>query len=57
MVNLQENFDFINPDLLIGNDDALVFFDEKGAILKFNNDSKKYYEKLENFSKRFLTII
>ena len=27
------------------------------AYNKFNNDSKKYYEKLENFSKRFLTII
>jgi len=24
---------------------------------KFNNDAKKYSEKLENFSKRFLTII
>ena len=27
------------------------------AYNKFNNDSKKYLEKLENFSKRFLTII
>ena len=27
------------------------------AYNKFNNDSKKYFEKLENFSKRFLTII
>ena len=27
------------------------------AYNKFNSDSKKYYEKLENFSKRFLTII
>ena len=27
------------------------------AYNKFNNDSKKYSEKLENFSKRFLTII
>ena len=27
------------------------------AFNKFNNDSKKYSEKLENFSKRFLTII
>ena len=27
------------------------------AYNKFNNDAKKYYEKLENFSKRFLTII
>ena len=27
------------------------------AYNKFNNDSKRYSEKLENFSKRFLTII
>ena len=27
------------------------------AYNKFNNDSKKYLEKIENFSKRFLTII
>ena len=27
------------------------------AFNKFNNDAKKYSEKLENFSKRFLTII
>ena len=27
------------------------------AYNKFNNDSKKYYQKLENFSKRFISII
>ena len=27
------------------------------AYNKFNNDAKKYSEKLENFSKRFITII
>ncbi len=27
------------------------------AYNKFNSDSKKYTQKLENFSKRFLTII
>ena len=27
------------------------------AYNKFSNDSKKYSQKLENFSKRFLTII
>jgi len=27
------------------------------AYNKFNNDSKKYLQKLENFSKRFLSII
>jgi len=27
------------------------------AYNKFNSDSKKYTQKLENFSKRFLSII
>ena len=27
------------------------------AYNKYNNDSKKYFQKLENFSKRFLSII
>jgi len=27
------------------------------AYNKYNNDSKKYSQKLENFSKRFLSII
>ena len=27
------------------------------AYNKFNNDSKKYTQKLENFSKRFLSIV
>ena len=27
------------------------------AYNKFNNDSIKYFQRLENFSKRFLTII
>ena len=40
-----KNFEFINPDLLIGYDNSLVFFDEKGAILKFNEDSKLLWKK------------
>ena len=40
-----KNFDFINPDLLIGNDNPLVFFDEKGSILKFNQNSKLIWKK------------
>ena len=40
-----KNFDFINPDLLIGNDNSLVFFDEKGSILKFNQNSKLIWKK------------
>ncbi len=46
-----KNFDFINPDLLIGNDNSLVFFDEKGAILKFNQDSKLIW-KQNHYDKR-----
>ena len=40
-----KNFEFINPDLLIGKDNALVFFDEKGSILKFNENSKLIWKK------------
>ena len=46
-----KNFDFISPDLLIGNDNSLVFFDEKGAILKFNKDSKLIW-KQNHYDKR-----
>ncbi len=40
-----KNFDYINPDLLIGNDNSIVFFDEKGAILKFDQNSKLIWKK------------
>ena len=40
-----KNFDFISPDLLIGNDNALTFFDEKGAILKFSQESKLIWKQ------------
>ncbi len=40
-----KNFDFINPELLIGEDKALVFFDEKGSILKFDKKSKLVWKK------------
>ena len=40
-----KNFDFINPDLLIGDDYSLIFFDEKGSILKFNKNSKLIWKK------------
>ncbi len=40
-----KNFNFINPDLLIGNDNSLVFFDEKGSILKFDENSKLLWKK------------
>ncbi len=46
-----KNFDFINPDLLIGSDNSLLFFDEKGAIIKFNKDSKIIWKK-NHYDKR-----
>ena len=41
-----KKFDFINPDLLIGDDNSIIFFDEKGAILKFNENSKLIWKKI-----------
>ena len=35
-----KNFENISPDLLIGKDKSITFFDEKGSILKFNEQSK-----------------
>ncbi len=40
-----KNFDLINPDLFIGKDNSLVFFDEKGSILKFDQNSKLIWKK------------
>ena len=40
-----KNFDFINPDLLMGDDNSLIFFDDKGSILKFNKNSKIIWKK------------
>ena len=40
-----KNFDHINPDLLIGKDDSLVFFDDKGSILKFDQKSELIWKK------------
>ena len=47
-----KNFNFINPDLLFGKDNSIIFFDEEGSILKFNENSKliwkkNYYSKKE----------
>ena len=47
-----KNFDFINPDLLLGSDNSIIFYNEKGTIIKFNQDSKiiwkkNYYDKKE----------
>ena len=48
-----KNFENISPDLLIGKDKSITFFDEKGSILKFNEQSKliwkkNYYTKMES---------
>ena len=40
-----KNFSYINPDLLIGKDNSLTFFDKKGTILKFDQSSKLIWEK------------
>ncbi len=40
-----KNFDFINPDLLLGEDNSIIFFNEKGTILKFSEDSKILWKK------------
>ena len=40
-----KSFDYINPDLLIGKDNAIIFFDEKGSILKFNDTTKLIWKK------------
>ncbi len=40
-----KNFDYINPDLLLGKDNSVVIFDYKGTILKFNQDSKLIWKK------------
>ncbi len=40
-----KNFDYINPDLLIGNDNAIIFFDEKGSIIKFDDNTKLIWKK------------
>ena len=47
-----KKFDLINPDLLISKDNSIIFFDEKGSIVKFSSDSnliwkKNHYEKSE----------
>ena len=46
-----KNFEYISPDLLLGNDNSLVFFDEKGSILKFNQDSELIW-KINHYNKK-----
>jgi len=46
-----KNFNFINPDLLFGKDNSVIFFDEKGSILKFDQNSKLIWKK-NHYSKK-----
>jgi len=40
-----KNFDYINPDLLIGSDNSLIFFNDKGSILKFDQKSNLLWKQ------------
>ena len=38
-----DQFDFFQPELLITKKNSLIFFDDKGAILNFNQNSKLFF--------------
>ena len=40
-----KKFEFIHPDLMFGNDESFVFFDDKGSILKFSQNSKLIWKR------------
>ena len=40
-----DKFKFVQPELLFTKDGSLVFFDNKGAIIKFDKNSKKIWKK------------
>jgi len=46
-----KNFNFFNPDLLIGEDNSLTFFDNNGSIYKFDENSKLIWKK-NHYNKR-----
>ena len=53
-----DKFERYEPEIII-NEDTIIFFDDKGAILKFDNNSKllwkkNYYTKTEKKNKPFL---
>ena len=53
-----DKFERYEPEIII-NEDTIIFFDDKGAILKFDNNSKllwkkNYYTKAEKKNKPFL---
>jgi len=45
-----DGFEFIQPDLLFNNDNSVIFFENKGSIIKFNENSKKIW-KVNHYSK------
>ncbi len=45
-----DNFEFSEPEIIF-NDNNLIFFDNKGSILKFDNSSKLIWKK--NFYKKY----
>ncbi len=54
------NFDYFEPEL-VSSDDQFVFFDDKGNLIKFDNDfkiiwKKNFYSKQERKMKPILTI-
>ena len=53
-----DKFERYEPEIII-NEDTIIFFDDKGTILKFDNNSKllwkkNYYKKTEKKNKPFL---
>ena len=55
-----DNFNYFDPTLVFFNND-LIFFDNKGSILRFNNDSKmvwkkNYYNKNEKRTRPILNL-
>mgnify|MGYP001193346602 CR=1 FL=1 len=54
-----DNFDYLTPELSVTKSNSIIFFDNKGSILKFSSDSKliwkkNYYSKHEKKLKPFL---
>ena len=45
-----DGFKFIQPDLLFNHDNSMVFFENKGSIIKFNENSKKIW-KVNHYNK------
>ena len=46
-----KNFEHINPDLLLGKDGSIVFFDDTGSIFRYSEDSKLIW-KVNHYDKK-----